>query len=149
MLQGKVSGDVTQHWWYIQYNTGRKHNFKYILLNLSIHDIQIFWWRIFITKTQKMMIAGRYFIPIRMANHPLHSFSLSWACYHYFHSLLTGPVDAPPPNHWFTKTVYIYPNNKRISAITWTILQELGISSEHHLIGYWSELLSVFIDFHW
>ena len=57
-------------------------------------------------RPRKLMIAGRYFMPIRMANHPLHPFSLSSACYYYFHSLLTGPVDASLPNHCFTKTAY-------------------------------------------
>ena len=57
-------------------------------------------------KPRKLMIAGGYFMPIRMANDPLHPFSLSSAYYYYFHSLLTGPVDAPPLNHCFIKTTY-------------------------------------------
>ena len=57
-------------------------------------------------RPRKLMIAARYFMPIRMANHPLHPFSLSSAYHYYFHSLLTGPADAPPPNHCFTKIAY-------------------------------------------
>ena len=96
-------------------------------------------------RPRKLMIAGRYFMPNRIANHPLHCFSLSSAYYHYFHSLLTGSADAPPPNHCFTKTAYIYPDNQRISAIYrlphtglkhGSYWQELGISSEHHLVCY-------------
>ena len=42
---------------------------------------------------------------IRMANDPFHPLNLSSAYHYYFHSLLAGPVDAPPPNHCFKKRV--------------------------------------------
>ena len=98
MLQCKVSGDVAQHWWYIQYNTSGK-------LSKTVHP-DYFGEKSSSLRPRKSMIAGRHFTPIRMANHPLHPFSLSSGYYYCFYSLLTGLADAPPPNHCFTKTVY-------------------------------------------
>ena len=44
--------NVVQHW-VAQYNTGNKHNFKY-WLTCQNGTSRFFWWRVLITKIQKI-----------------------------------------------------------------------------------------------